>query len=284
MAPSSSREGDPADAFHVVLDGELRVTKLVEGRETEIDLLPTGSFTGDIGLLIDLPHVGTARATRRTRLLVFSQETFRALVTELPAVAREVLPLMGARVQGAEVLLREREKLAALGKLSAGLAHELNNPAAAVRRAADHLATALVTQDARALRLGAFALSAEQIAVLETARRSVSTSSRVLDPITSSDREDELAFFLEDHGIADAWDIAPSLVTAGLDLADVEAVAAVLPAASRRGWDRLGRRRPDHQQSGRRSATRRRADLDPGPGGQGLLVHGSRPPARGGRP
>jgi signal transduction histidine kinase len=233
------REGDPADAFHVVLDGELRVTKLVEGRETEIDLLPTGSFTGDIGLLIDLPHVGTARATRRTRLLVFSRETFRNLITELPAVAREVLPLMGARVQGAEVLLREREKLAALGKLSAGLAHELNNPAAAVRRAADYLATALVTQDARALRLGAHALSAEQIAVLETARRSVSTSSQVLDPITSSDREDELAFFLEDHGVADAWDIAPSLVTAGLDLADVEAVAAVLPpqaVADGIGW------------------------------------------------
>ena len=65
--------------------------------------------------------------------------------------------------------------------------------------------------------------------MLETARRSVSTSSQVLDPITSSDREDELAFFLEDHGIADAWDLAPSLVDAGLDLADVEAVAAVLP-------------------------------------------------------
>src|SRR5918998_1294547 len=193
------REGDPADAFHVVLDGELRITKLVEGRETEIDLLPTGSFTGDIGLLIDLPHVGTARATMRTRLLVFDRETFRNLVSDLPAVAREVLPLMGARVQGAEGLLREREKLAALGKLSAGLAHELNNPAAAVRRAADHLATALMAQDARALRLGKAVLSNEQIAVLETARRSVGTSSRVLDSITSSDREDELAFFLEDH-------------------------------------------------------------------------------------
>ena len=233
------REGDPADAFHVVLDGELRVTKLVEGRETEIDLLPTGSFTGDIGLLIDLPHVGTARATRRTRLLVFDRDTFRSLVSELPTVAREILPLMGARVQGAEVLLREREKLAALGKLSAGLAHELNNPAAAVRRAADHLATALVTQDARALRLGALALSPEQIAVLEAARRSASAGPRVLDAMTRSDREDELAFFLEEQGVADAWEMAPSLVSAGLDLAGVEAVAAVLPTqavADGIGW------------------------------------------------
>jgi signal transduction histidine kinase len=136
---------------------------------------------------------------------------------------------MGARVQGAEVLLREREKLAALGKLSAGLAHELNNPAAAVRRAADHLATALATQDARALRLGAFALSTEQIAVLETARRLAGVSPQVLDPIARSDREDELAFFLEDHGIAEAWDMAPSLVSAGVDLAGIEAVVAVLP-------------------------------------------------------
>ncbi len=217
----------------------MRVTKLVEGRETEIDLLPTGSFTGDIGLLIDLPHVGTARATRRTRLLVFDRDTFRNLVTELPAVAREVLPLMGARVQGAEVLLREREKLAALGKLSAGLAHELNNPAAAVRRAADHLAAALVAQDARALRLGAAALSPEQIAVLEAARRSASTPPQVLDAMTRSDREDELAFFLEEQGLADAWDMAPSLVSAGLALADVEAVAAVLPSeavADGIGW------------------------------------------------
>ncbi len=224
------REGDPADAFHVVLDGELRVTKLVEGHETEIDLLPTGSFTGDIGLLIDLPHVGTAHATRRTRLLVFDRDTFRSLVSELPAVAREVLPLMGARVQGAEVLLREREKLAALGKLSAGLAHELNNPAAAVRRAADHLASALTAQDARALRLGA--LSTEQIGALEAARRSASTAPQGLDAITRSDREDELAFFLEDHGVADAWDLAPSLVSAGLDLACVEAVVAALPTES----------------------------------------------------
>jgi len=224
-------EGDPADAFHIVLDGELRVTKLIEGRETEIDLLPSGGFTGDIGLLIDLPHVGAARATRLTRLLVFDRKTFGALVTELPAVARQVLPLMGARVQGAEVLIREREKLAELGKISAGLAHELNNPAAAVRRAADHLAEALATQQARALRLGTLALSTEQIALLDSASRAPATPQR-LDAMTRSDREDALAFFLEERGVADAWEMAPSLVVAGFDLPAVKDLADALPPAA----------------------------------------------------
>ena len=232
-------EGEPADAFHVVLDGELRITKLVEGRETEIDFLPAGGFTGDIGLLIDLPHVGTARALRQTRLLVFDRDTFRALITELPAVAREVLPLMGARVQGAEVLIREREKLAALGKLSAGLAHELNNPAAAVRRAADHLESALASQEMRVLRLGALGLSAEQIGALKAARQATGAGAAALDPIARSDREDELAVFLAERGVADAWEMAPNLVAAGLDLAAVQALADALPASAAEdgiGW------------------------------------------------
>jgi signal transduction histidine kinase len=224
------QEGDPADAFHVVLEGELRITKRVEGVETEIDRLPAGGYTGDIGLLIGMPHVATARAMGTTRLLVFDLATFRDVILHIPAVARAVLPLMGARVQGAELLVREREKLAALGKLSAGLAHELNNPAAAVRRAADQLTAALATQEESLLRIGALSLTDAHLAALETARRTADVADLGLDPISRSDREDALAFFLEDRGIAEAWDLAPALVAAGLDLETITELADDLPA------------------------------------------------------
>ncbi|MFN8592196.1 MAG: ATP-binding protein [Thermomicrobiales bacterium] len=226
------REGEKADAFHIVLEGELRITKMVEGRETEIDLVGEGNFTGDIGLLVGLPHVATARAIRPTRLLVFSGDAFRALITELPEVAGEVLPLLSARVEGAATLIREREKLAALGKISAGLAHELNNPAAAVRRAADQLASTLAAQESRSLRLGAFALTTDQIAALDSIQQSLPTDGKTLDPVSRSDREDEVAFFLEDQGIVDAWDLAPGLVDAGFDRAAVERIAVSLPPAA----------------------------------------------------
>jgi signal transduction histidine kinase len=135
--------------------------------------------------------------------------------------------------------VREREKLAALGQLSAGLAHELNNPAAAVRRAADQLSTALDSLQARTLRLGRLALTPEQIEALKTARRTASATPPELDPLTRGDREDAIAFRLEDLGLPDAWELAPDLVAAGLDVPDVEKLASALPAeamADGIGW------------------------------------------------
>ncbi len=127
-----------------------------------------------------------AHVLQQTHLLAFGAETFRQLIVMAPSVGRNMLPLMGARVQGAEVLLREREQLAALGRLSSGLAHELNNPTSAGGRAAKVLDNTLREMNELTLQIAQLHLSPAQITALAGLRSSIGqdTSQQVLDALT----------------------------------------------------------------------------------------------------
>ena len=145
-----------------------------------------------------------------------------------------------------EVMLRQIERLATLGRLSAGMAHELNNPAAAARHGAEQLRTAIARFERSQFALGAAGLSSEQhgvIASLEKEAAEGAEKARSFDPITRSDLEQEVEGWLEQNGIQDPWEQAPSLVAMGITTAELEDLAGSLdPSLTPIVIDSLGSR------------------------------------------
>jgi signal transduction histidine kinase len=132
-----------------------------------------------------------------------------------------ILHTVSQRLRQNEGLLRQNEKMAALGTLAAGLAHELNNPAAAVRRSGDQLRSALMDWGKLTAELELLGLVDEQLQMIEYLREEIEThnfQSSKLDPLTRTDRESELQVWLEGHGVQPAWEIAPTFVSFGKDV------------------------------------------------------------------
>lgn len=128
-----------------------------------------------------------------------------------------------------EVMLRQSEKLATLGKLSAGMAHELNNPAAAAQRGAVQLQAAFYDLQQKQLKLGSSGLTDSQlqsVLVLDNLAQERAKRPADMDALTRSDRESELEAWLDEQGAADAWELAPSLVNLGYDEAELTALTA----------------------------------------------------------
>lgn len=213
-------EGDPTYHFYVVLDGEVRVTKRVGGEEQLIVVHQAGQFTGEISMLTGRPALATARAVGQARVLEIEPDAFRQILAECSQGATVIISAMAGRASEVEAQLRSSEKLVALGKLSAGLAHELNNPAAAGCRAAQQLQEAIQDVQARTLSLCDRSFSQSQRQLLTELQRKAtaySTTAPPLDPLTQSDQEDALTDWLEDQGVKDGWKVAPTLVSAGIN-------------------------------------------------------------------
>jgi signal transduction histidine kinase len=152
------RDGMEATHFFVLLVGELIVTKLVGGHEEvmtrhsmpaptdrSVDEKPAAAnqFTGEMSLLTDGINVATVRAMGRAVVVSYPKDTFIELIGKCPSVARVMLPVLAWRIKASEFQARNQATITALGTLAAGLAHELNNPVAAVSRAASELQSSL---------------------------------------------------------------------------------------------------------------------------------------------
>lgn len=226
------QEGQRRDDFYVVLEGELQITRTLDGTATVLGTTPRGIIGGEQNLLFGTPSLTTAQAILPSRLLVLGLPAFRAMFGTCPTVGAKVLKIAAERAAGVATLVKQQEKMAALGKLSAGLAHELNNPAAAAQRAASTLRDLLPELQLRTLRLCRLGLDDHGLdALLALASTTASRERPTLSPLEQSDREEALSLWLEEQDVEDAWEIAPPLVCAGIASPDLSTLQEQLPAA-----------------------------------------------------
>jgi signal transduction histidine kinase len=228
------RENEAADRFYIVIEGELQITRILDGKEIVMGTTPRGIMGGELSILNNVPSMVTVRALIPTRLIVFDLNAFRHLFAQAPSLGTHVLQIAAQRTQGFATMRQQQEKLAALGKLSAGLAHELNNPASAARRAAGSLREELPELQARTLRLCKLGLTADQIDHLAAFQTTLIARRSSLAPLSSlarSDHEDALGDWLDDRGVPGAYELAATLVESGVTTAELDVVAADLPAA-----------------------------------------------------
>ncbi len=212
------KEGEPGDAVYVLLDGELQVTKFAGGHDVKVDVRKPGEFIGEMSLLDNSPRAATVRTITSSRLLVISKAMFDEVLYNSPNAAVAILHTVTARLRQNEALLHEKEKMAGLGTLAAGLAHELNNPAAAVRRAVSQLGELLLQWQAAMSALDQLDLDdhqQEDVANLRKAMTERAAAVVTLDTLTRADRESAVEQWLDEHGVQNAWELAPTLVNYG---------------------------------------------------------------------
>jgi signal transduction histidine kinase len=225
-------EGGVGDGLYIIVTGELEVHKQEGGRDVVLAVRGPGEFLGEIALLEQAPRSATVRATRDSALMVIQPAAFQALLAASPTAAAGILRVMAARLRSTEASLMAQEKLASLGTLAAGLAHELNNPAAAIRRAASHMGEALEAWRRWSAELGTLMLSDLQAARLrELQAEAASPGPAVNDPVASSLEEDRLAEWLEARGVEAPWEVAPPLVAFGWTVGRVAELGAVFDDA-----------------------------------------------------
>ncbi|WP_342761360.1 ATP-binding protein [Chamaesiphon polymorphus] len=209
--------------------GQIEWTRNVGGEVVPAVTLGAGEVFAELILLLDQPYPTSGRALTDVQLYKLVPDDFWKMLELCPGVMRRILKIAVERSQIHETVTQQQAKLISLGTLSAGLAHELNNPAAAVRSNVQNLETALQTLPSLALRLHQQPFTAAQIAFLDDLYQRATTAaieSSSLDPIAQSEAEDAIADWLADREIANPWQLAPMLVMAELDAARLDEVAA----------------------------------------------------------
>src|SRR3984885_3535501 len=229
-----SRQGDPADFMYVILEGQLQGRGELAGDIITFDLEP-GDVAGILPFSRMKQFTVSGRAETDGRVLRFPASLFPELVQKMPELTTRLVGLMSDRIREATRFEQQRDRLASLGKLSAGLAHELNNPASAAKRATSQLRDILKKIKSASQELGRRDLTPAQKAEIEKLEASF-TQQDVIPPdaLTISDLEDQIDSLLRSHGQNDLWQLAADLARRNIKPEILESLFANLDADAAR--------------------------------------------------
>ncbi|MCG8547030.1 MAG: cyclic nucleotide-binding domain-containing protein, partial [Alphaproteobacteria bacterium] len=227
------RQGGESEGFFIIVEGELVLLQQQGAREIVAGRRTAPGFLGEISMLTGLPIVVTCRAQTACRLIRLDEAAFFDLLAGSKDFARIVFRSMVDRATESESLNREMEKMASLGTLAAGLAHEINNPAAAIVRDVGTAQDRAADLPRRTLALRDTVSDPGVLSQLQDllTRASADATDGPTDPLAAADEEERLGNWLDAQGCEDAWTLAATLAHAGVPQSAIESIADACDAA-----------------------------------------------------
>lgn len=215
------REGDTADAMAIILQGEIQVHRERNG-PMAIFIGRAGQITGLLPFSRMKTYGGRGQATSDVWALLYPRETFDEMLKAVPSMVQRSVSVLLDRTREVTRLEQQAEKLTALGKLAANLAHELNNPASAAQRSAAGLLSELKIYGRHKFDLGSLCLDEKRLKALHSWQRAIVERAAAAKGEASAVEEEDLLNWLQAHAVEDAWKICPDLSEARVTVADLD--------------------------------------------------------------